>query len=374
MSVAQLLQNPLSAVRAYWCRLLTDHADAVPAALQPLVDLISDAAHAGATVTGDGSPEAPWVMPLTEPVEVQMYRDGTDPASSVHVAVAARYTVDTLGQGCTRVDTSLRVALATLDLVAGRTAFCSLVEGRLTTAASGEDFARFRVGDADLRADHIGLSGSWRPGHGLAVDVLTPNLAVAFGSDETGVVTVPLVVPAIGADGSVTLPPEGWDSVERLAALLTGKSGAPWLAHLLEAFGWRFDGAITAHHLRLADLVADPATTVQTWLLEVAPHLPHGVARQCRTDPVSGHQHDARRRLPRRHTELLEVSLPTRVLHRRRRPTRRRIRAMPIPDDIDRREPVTRRHQPCQPHRHRLPPPRAGIQHRHPRPMGRSCR
>ena len=270
VSVAQLLQNPLGAVREYWRALLTDHEDAVPAALRPLRDLISDAAHAAATVTGDGTAALPWVLPLAGPVQLQVFRDGSDPAGSVHVAVAARYSLDTLGQGCTRVDSSLRVALATLDLVGGHAAFCSLVEGRLTTAASGEDFARFRVGDADLRADHIGLSGSWRPGRGLAVDVLTPNLTVAVESDETGPVTVPLVVPMIGADGSVTLPPEGWDSVERLAALLAAKSAAPWLAHLLDACGWRFDGAVPPHHLRLAELVADPPATIKAWLVEVA--------------------------------------------------------------------------------------------------------
>ena len=160
VQIAQLMQNPLGAVRVYWQTLLNDHADAVSTALQPLRDLVADAAHAGATVTGAGTADRPWTLPLAGPVELHVFRDGPGSGSPVHVALAARYAVDTLGQGCTRVDTSLRVALVTLDLAAGHAAFCALVEARLTAAASGEDFARLRIGDADLRADHIGLSGS----------------------------------------------------------------------------------------------------------------------------------------------------------------------------------------------------------------------
>lgn len=265
VTIAHLMQDPLAAVRDYWRVLLDDHADAVPATLQPLRDLISDAGHAGVDVTGSGTADQPWVIPLAGPVELQVYKDG----GQVQLAAAARYVVDTLGQGCTRVETTLRIGLATLDLPTGHVTFCALVEASLTAAASGADFARFRVGDADLRADHIGLAAAWRPGTGLSMDVRTPNLALAVDG-TAGSATVPLVLPVIGPDGSVTLPPEGWDAVEALAALLAGSSGVPWLAHLLDALGWRFDGAATAHHLRLADLVADPVHTLTGWLAAIA--------------------------------------------------------------------------------------------------------
>ncbi|HEX7537186.1 MAG TPA: DUF6603 domain-containing protein, partial [Dermatophilaceae bacterium] len=260
--VARLVSDPLGAVREYWRVLLADHPEAVVAALQPLRDLVSDATKATTDVSGTGTAADPWTIPLVGPVDLQLFTE----ESILHVAVGARYVVDTLGQGCTRVESRLRIALVSLDLAAGHATFCSLVEARLAARARGADpAAQFRIGDADIRADEVGLSAGWRPGSGLAIDVLAPNLAVVTDSGS-----VPLVLPRIGSDGSVTLDPAGWDGVEQLAALLAETSPAPWIANLVTALGWRFDGTEVPHRLRLADLVSDPSAAVIDWFTGVA--------------------------------------------------------------------------------------------------------
>ena len=96
--------------------------------------------------------------------------------------------------------------------------------------------------------------------------------------------------------------------------------------------------------------------------------------RHRRPDAVSGHQHDARRRLPRRHVQLLEVGVPPRAHDRRDRRARRRLRALPVADDLDRHHPLPRRDEPRRPDRDRLPPPRTRLQPRHPLPVDRPRR
>jgi hypothetical protein len=260
--VARLLADPLGAVREYWRALIADHAEAVVAALQPLRDLISDVAHATTDVSGSGTSAAPWRIPIAGPVELQLFTEGP----VLHVTAAARYVVDTLGRRCTQVESTMRIGVVALDLTAGHATFCSLVEARLAARASGATAgAVFRIGDADVRADEVGLSAIWRPGTGLSVDVVAPNLAVIT---ESG--TQQLVLPRIAADGSVTLDDAGWDAVEQLAALLASSAPAPWLDHLVSALGWRFDGTEPAHRLPLAHLVTDPAEAVRAWLTQIA--------------------------------------------------------------------------------------------------------
>jgi large repetitive protein len=259
---ARLVSDPLGALREYWRVLLADHPDAVVAVLQPLRDLISDVTKATTDVSGTGTAADPWTIPLAGPVDLQLFTEG----SILHVTIGARYVVDTLGQRCTRVESRLRIALVSLDLSAGHATFCSLVEARLAARARGADpAAQFRIGDTDIRADEVGLSARWSPVSGLAVDVLAPNLAVAT---EAG--SVPLVLPRIGADGSVTLDPAGWDGVEQLVALLAPTPSAPWIANLVDALGWRFDAAEIPHRLRLADLVSDPEAALLGWFTALA--------------------------------------------------------------------------------------------------------
>src|SRR5262245_29211074 len=259
--IAQLLQNPLEAIRGYRDGLVREHADAVPATLQPLRDLISAASESTVDVAGDGTPQSPWMIPLVGPASLQVFRDG----DLLQVAVAATYVVDTLGQGCTAVTSSLRIGLIAVDLANRHAEFCAKVEASLYATAAGKNYARFQIGDFDVRAEHVGLAASWQPTAGLSVDVLTPGLSVA-AADDPDATRVPLTLPVIAADGTVSLPPEGWDSVEALVALLARSSGVPWIGQLVDALGWTFDQTPTEHHLRLADLVADPVPAVKEWL------------------------------------------------------------------------------------------------------------
>ncbi|WP_461124407.1 DUF6603 domain-containing protein [Saccharothrix stipae] len=241
VSVTQLVQHPVQAVREHWRRLVTEHPQAVPEVLEALRGLVGEV---DAPVTGAGTAEQPWVVPLKDGIALHVSAG----PGGLEVALVAHRVVDTLGHGCTRVDTTLRFGLATLDLAGGHVVFRPSVEGRLITSGTDTGDARFPLGDHRVRADHIGLGVAWRPESGLAVEVLSPNL------DVDGV-----PMPSLTAPG-------GPEAAERLIALLSESSGAPWLTHLVEALGWQFAGTTAEGGLPLADLLADPAGAIGAWL------------------------------------------------------------------------------------------------------------
>ena len=104
------------------------------------------------------------------------------------------------------------------------------------------------------------------------------------------------------------------------------------------------------------------------------PRRPDRRRRHAQPSAVPGDQHDARRRLPRRHLQLLEVRVPARAHRRQRRRARRCLHAVPVADDLDRHRPLPRCHEPRRPDRHRLPAPRTRLQPRHPHPVDRPRR
>jgi hypothetical protein len=127
------------------------------------------------------------------------------------------------------------------------------------------------AGDATLTATHVGGRLGWSPTRGLAAELLVPELTLQVGGTE-----LPVVLPVVGADGSVTLPAAGWDAVERLVGYLSGVVGG-LAADTTALLGWTAapsragqDPAPPATRLRLADLVADPAAALRAWLPAVA--------------------------------------------------------------------------------------------------------
>src|SRR5690606_13077044 len=194
---------------AYWRGLLRDHADAVPGILDTLRGLIADAGAAVPPITGTGTPTDPWQMPLVGPVVLQFYSEAD--GQQLHIGIAVRYAVDTLGQRCTRVETRLVVGLATVDLETGALVLAAAVEARLTARARGDTRARFSAGPIALSADHIGLAASWSPEAGLDIDVLAPNPAAEINGEP-----IPIALPVFAADGTPALDEAGWDAMQRL--------------------------------------------------------------------------------------------------------------------------------------------------------------
>ncbi len=105
------------------------------------------------------------------------------------------------------VQTRLAATLARMDLAAQTANLLPGVEAVLSARERGVNPPRTRLvlGDgAELTADHVGLRLAWSPASGLAAEVSAPNLQL-----NTSGVTLPMALPVIAADGSVTLPPAG---------------------------------------------------------------------------------------------------------------------------------------------------------------------
>ncbi|HEY1366381.1 MAG TPA: hypothetical protein VGF23_04685, partial [Gaiellaceae bacterium] len=258
ISLADLLSNPLGAVSGYWHTLLTAHAHAVPALLEVVRDTFADAGVGALPIRGTGTDDDPWRIALVGPVELEVRVVG----DSLSLTLAASTSVDTLGQRCTVVETRVAATLAVLDLAAGHVQLLSSVEGALSARQRGVNppSVTLSLGDVSVTASGVGVALRWSAGPGLAASFEAPGLSLQLDGD-----TLPLALPTIGADGSVTLPPEAWDALQsllgELGSLLPGVVGK-----LVELLGWR-GGTVG---LRLADLVDDPAAALAAWLPQVA--------------------------------------------------------------------------------------------------------
>lgn len=274
VTLAALLSDPVAAVGSYWRALLAAAPGAFTSVLSALKDALVDASEAVSIVSGDGSALDPWRVPLVSngsggSLALEFARDGTTLA--VHVAAAT--TVDTLGQRCTVLDTRLAATLARIDLSAMRASLLPGVEATLSARERGVSPPRVTLGFGDgvvLRASGVGLRLAWAPNSGLAASVDAPDLRL----DASGTV-LPIALPVIAPDGSVTLPPEAWDGVEALVGYL-GELGGGVLGDITAALGWAAPslqaGGLpeTAARLRLAELIANPASALAAWLPELA--------------------------------------------------------------------------------------------------------
>jgi large repetitive protein len=267
VELAHFIQDPLGAVAGYWQTLVAQHADAVPAVLRQLRDLVADAAAHATDVTGSGTEADPWRMPIVGPAELRAWADG----SVLTVALGAGFAVENLGQGCTRLDSGATVGLVALDLAARHASFLPLVSAFFAARArgtSGPTSALVELGPLAFAADEVGLEARWQPTHGVSVGVRAPNLAVRVGS-----VSVPIVLPAIAADGDVTLDDAGLDALEGLLGTLAAAAPVGLLADLARALGWRLRPAgepVQGPHLRLADLRTDARQAIEQWVGELA--------------------------------------------------------------------------------------------------------
>ena len=256
---ADFLRDPLAAIRAYWRGILHDHPTAVTDLLATFKNLI--AADGTPAVSGSGTAADPWRLPIAGPVGLDLSTTGGD---SLDIALSARYIADNLGQRCTRVETSVGIGLAHLDFQGAATSFVSSIDFAVLARPRGGSAALLGLGPLTLSADSVGVALGWKPASGVSVRILAPNLAVLANGE-----TAPVVLPVLGADGSLVLDNAGWDSLERFIGLLASAAPVPWIGHLADGLGWTA-GTAARPHLRLATFMASPASALQSWLVALA--------------------------------------------------------------------------------------------------------
>lgn len=267
VTLGALMADPVAAVGGYWQQLLAAPA-AATSVLGALRSAIADASQSAALVGGNGTPASPWPLPLIGPVQLEVSVDGDD----IVVALAAATSVDTLGRGCTVVNTRFAVALARINFTARSASLLGAIEASLTARERGVNPSRARLAlgdDVAIQADHVGLRLGWSPEDGLAASVSAPNLVL-----DSGQMRLPISLPVIAADGSMTLPDAAWDGVEALVGYLGGLAGG-FLSDAVRALGWKPEiaqagVASTTARLRLAELVNSPEVALREWLPKLA--------------------------------------------------------------------------------------------------------
>ncbi|HMI72395.1 MAG TPA: hypothetical protein VK510_20515, partial [Solirubrobacteraceae bacterium] len=268
ITLPALMTDPAAAVGGYWQQLVAS-APAATAVLGTLQGAIADASEAASGIRGSGSETDPWRMALIGPLQLEV----SAVASVVRVGIGAETSVDTLGQRCTVVQTRLSAQLARIDLAARSASLMTGVEAILSARERGVNppRARLALGDSvEISAAQVGLRLAWSPAAGFGATVSVPDLTLSTGGIE-----VPIVLPVVAPDGSVTLPADAWDGVEALVGHLGALFGG-FVGDTVRALGWSPEIAqaggdiVTGAHLRLADLVASPAAALADWLPRLA--------------------------------------------------------------------------------------------------------
>jgi hypothetical protein len=264
VTLPALMANPIAAVSGYWQQVFTTPAVATTL-LGTLRSALTDASEAASVVTGSGTVADPWRLPLIGPFALEVYAEG----SVVTISAAAATSVDTLGQRCTVVRTRFAAVLAKLDFAARTAQLLPGAEASLTARERGINppTAQLVLGsNVELLADHVGLRLAWSPTAGFAADVSAPNPRIVSGGD-----TVPIALPVIAADGSVTLPAAGWDALQILVGHLAALAGG-FFREIVQALGWNVDAGHAGGTsevratLRLADLITQPQQAFADWL------------------------------------------------------------------------------------------------------------
>ena len=269
ISLPSLLTDPVAAVSDYWRNLLGAGDAAVQQVLAAIRDALADAGAAGLAVQGSGTPDDPWSVPLIGPLALELSVVG----DVLSIGIAATTSIDTLGQRCTVLETRFAAVIAEVDLAARSGSLLPAVEASITARERGVNPPRAALvlgGGVSLVSGGVGLRMRWTPTTGLAVDVHAPNLGLEIAGD-----VVPLALPTIAADGTVTLPAEAWDGVESLIGYLAGLLGG-YFGDVVNMLGWAPPtGALgglpsVEARLSLGDLATDPAAALRDWLPRLA--------------------------------------------------------------------------------------------------------
>jgi hypothetical protein len=262
VDVGAFLADPVGAVAAHWQKLVSAHADAVPAVLGVLRDAIAAGPVSAVAIEGTGTEANPWRVPVAEGLDLAAWHV----ADVVTVAIEASATTDDLGGAGVIAALRAQAVLATLDLDGRHASFLPSADGRLELR--GPNGAPLTLGTSTVgaSAQALGLALRWRAGSGVSGD--------AFATDAQIILTgATIAIPELVRDeeGRLTLDADGWAAVEALLAAvaeLAGRAaGVSWPATVAGLLGWT-PGA-GGPHLELAALVADPTATLGAYAREV---------------------------------------------------------------------------------------------------------
>ena len=277
---ARLLTDPIGAVADRWQQLLAGPAQDVRTVLEAVRDLIADTAAQAVPVTGTGTADDPWRVPLVDGVALTArHVDGV-----LSCGVSVEVAVDDLAGSGVAVAVVVDTVLVGLTLGAGgvprSASFLPAARGLLRFTASGGGPLAVGAPPTEVSADALGLGLEWLAGTGVTVRPVLTNARLALGGGG-----IDLPVPVVDADGRLTLDDAGWAALETLAGAAAEAAataaGVPWVAELVRLLGWSPSvgggpggGSLTAGpRLSLAGLVADPAAELSGYvgqLLDVA--------------------------------------------------------------------------------------------------------
>ncbi|MEJ8848347.1 DUF6603 domain-containing protein [Variovorax rhizosphaerae] len=264
ITLPALMTNPVDAISGYWHALFSAAGTAVTTVLSELRNALADAGSAASAILGTGNPVDPWRVPLLGVLGLEFSSDGTE----LTIGLAVGTSIDTLGQRCTVIDTRIAATLAVINLETKSASLLPGVEGVLSARERGVNPPRVTLqlgSGTSLTASGVGLRLGWTPAGGLSAGVSAPNLQLV-----TGDLSVPIAMPEIAADGTVTLPPAAWDGVEALVSYL-GELVGGFVGNITSVLGWSNDVLPTGHaRLRLSDLVNDPEMALRDWLPRLA--------------------------------------------------------------------------------------------------------
>ena len=253
LSSADVLTDPLGAVRDYWAALIANSAafaDVLKAARELITGLTT-------ALTGAGTESNPWIIDI-DPVDLLVWIDGNE----IVVDLSANVMTPILDDF--EAVAGVRTRIARLDVVNPAARFFSKFAGSLAIRRTDRATARFDLGPADLLADSFGTEVAWSARGGLALALLAPGLALELEGIEGSELDLPAVnipIPVFNSDGSVTFAPD-WDQIEMAVATLLGRAASPVIDVLLDLTGWAGGGA----RLRLAELIVDPEAAIRSWL------------------------------------------------------------------------------------------------------------
>ena len=271
IDTVDLLTGPLPAVADYWQRLMAE-----PAALAEVVeDLVQLVIGPSAAISGAGSADDPWLIPVGRPstpasvslsARLAVWVDG----SVVAVDIVVDSVTDVSGD--LRAGLDGRLVLARIDPTVPSVDLATRMSARLMVSTADGSPVELDLAPGTVVADSLSVEVGWRSRAdrasgtrtptGLVVDLAAPGLAVDLRPLGGGRHPIPL--PSFSPDGSLTWDPD-WANVEDLLVSLLGRTGDATVGIMLELIGWKGEGA----YLPLVDLIDDPGAAIKRWLADL---------------------------------------------------------------------------------------------------------
>ncbi len=262
-----LLADPLDTLAGYARDLVADAA-AMAEVLGELRALVTGAAVA--SVPGAGTAADPWLVELAGPVALSVHQ-ATTADGRQHLVLALAVQVQTSVTDDLETAATVRITLVDVVLEPLGATFVTGADASLALRRVDGSPLRLQVGPATVQAADAGVRAAWSAPGGLQVVLDAPGLVLEVDAASSptsggGLLRVPVPLPTLDiATGTVDLGGD-WDAVEAALAALGSGMGSPPLDAVLALLGWRGPGRA---HLRLGDVLADPAAAVAAWVADL---------------------------------------------------------------------------------------------------------